>query len=74
MLNDKQKQKLDTCFHKPAISQMSEREFVKKYAGKMPLKIDINDAMKYLDVKPDNVKRASTSTYKPKSEEKKDSK
>jgi len=61
MINKKQKRKLDTCFNHSAVSQMTESEFVKTYTGKMPMQIDIHDAMKYLNVKPDK-KTTYTST------------
>lgn len=66
MLTDKQKKKLDVSFNKAAISNWNEADFVKMYAGKLPLKIDINDAMKYLNVKSDKGKKyTSSSTVKP---------
>lgn len=66
-----QKHKLDSSFNKAAVSTMTEKEFVKTYAGKLPLLIDINEAMKYLNVKPDKSKSyTSTSTNKESSENK----
>ena len=59
MLTKEQKEYLDKAFNANAFSSTSEAEFVKSYAGKMSLQIDVKKAYKYVT---DKVKKSETKT------------